>query len=471
MKLKYNFIFLMVFNYLILGTIKAFSDHWEDSEPWKEYLESLRLNRSHQNIINQNDYCELVKDYQASNPLKLGPKGIPLQKVVFSDFSHKSFPHKVLKNYTDLVLLEHFTRMHPKLHPYEQLPPNISIFFHHEVVWHKYHKIGEQFLCQGQRYNHIPGNIYLSFKDTTINNFIEYQKHNQEFKPWEVMPKSWDLSDLSQCKDFFSVLQKDAQETFEGVKYVVKKSRYSHNGEGITLIDLENAKIALKEFDNGNKCYEAAGFLAQTYISSPFLINNKKFDFRVYMLIANLDPLIILYHDGFVRISLDDYDQKSSNVSKHLTNLEVAEGYLESSGASQEEWEEALVDQGWSFQRFQEYMESNGYVPKGWVQNQLKSQMKQTMYHLVMMNMKNLLKHPGVFEYFGLDFILDSDLHLWYLELNLTPCITEKNALKRELNTKFIQSILDLEYTLMYDGDFEGVLSESNFETVYDGRK
>ena len=46
------------------------------------------------------------------------------------------------------------------------------------------------------------------------------------------------------------------------------------------------------------------------------------------MLIANLDPLIILYHDGFVRITLDQFDSNSKEKSKHLTNLDVAENFL-----------------------------------------------------------------------------------------------------------------------------------------------
>lgn len=46
---------------------------------------------------------------------------------------------------------------------------------------------------------------------------------------------------------------------------------------------------------------------AQKYIDKPLLMDGKKFDFRVYMLIASMDPLIVLYHDGFLRRSLAEY--------------------------------------------------------------------------------------------------------------------------------------------------------------------
>lgn len=34
------------------------------------------------------------------------------------------------------------------------------------------------------------------------------------------------------------------------------------------------------------------------------------------------------------------------------------------------------------------------------------------MFHIVRMNLDKLLKHPGVFEVFGLDFLLDEDMKL-----------------------------------------------------------
>jgi hypothetical protein len=62
----------------------------------------------------------------------------------------------------------------------------------------------------------------------------------------------------------------------------------------------------------------------QKYIPNPLLLNGHKFDFRVYLLVANLDPLIILYHDGFLRLAVDEYDQTSTSDTTHITNTELA---------------------------------------------------------------------------------------------------------------------------------------------------
>ena len=97
--------------------------------------------------------------------------------------------------------------------------------------------------------------------------------------------------------------------------------------------------------------------------------------------------------------------------------------------------------------------------------------MKAFMLHVVRMNSDKLLKHAGVFELFGLDFLLDSDLHLWFLETNLTPSLSETNEIKRDLNSKLIEDLIDMEYALLFNADFDIIVKNSNFQWVFDDRK
>ena len=56
------------------------------------------------------------------------------------------------------------------------------------------------------------------------------------------------------------------------------------------------------------------------YIKEPLLLNGKKFDIRAYVLIASTHPYLVLYHKSYVRLSMQDYDTESEDLTAHLTN-------------------------------------------------------------------------------------------------------------------------------------------------------
>ena len=59
------------------------------------------------------------------------------------------------------------------------------------------------------------------------------------------------------------------------------------------------------------------GFMAQEYID-PYLVDGRKFDFRVYFLIASADPVTVFFNYGNLRLALQKYGSKSR--AAHLTN-------------------------------------------------------------------------------------------------------------------------------------------------------
>lgn len=78
----------------------------------------------------------------------------------------------------------------------------------------------------------------------------------------------------------------------------------------------ENEKRLRRKYENGELCGEIVdNILMQQYISNPLVIDDRKFDFRIYMLVASTNPLIVYYHDGFLRISLTKYDKNSTKVN------------------------------------------------------------------------------------------------------------------------------------------------------------
>ena len=48
------------------------------------------------------------------------------------------------------------------------------------------------------------------------------------------------------------------------------------------------------------------------------------------------------------------------------------------------------------------------------------------MLHLMRMTSHDFLKNPNLFAYYGVDFLLDDDLHMWFLEIVDNPGMTGK---------------------------------------------
>ena len=68
--------------------------------------------------------------------------------------------------------------------------------------------------------------------------------------------------------------------------------------------------------------------IVQRYIDNPLLIDNLKFDLRIYVLLLGIDPLrIYMYKDGIARFSTEEYEPpKKGNMTNmfiHLTNYSI----------------------------------------------------------------------------------------------------------------------------------------------------
>ena len=89
-------------------------------------------------------------------------------------------------------------------------------------------------------------------------------------------------------------------------------------GEGITLI----SKIS------DIPKYGSNEWIVQKYIANPLLLDKKKFDFRLYVLITSVDPYICyLNEEGLARLCTEDYKKPTKENLKnhyiHLTNYYI----------------------------------------------------------------------------------------------------------------------------------------------------
>lgn len=161
-----------------------------------------------------------------------------------------------------------------------------------------------------QRINHFPGMVNIARK-TRLAESLEMMKKGFE-NEYAFFPTTYIIPrDLAIIKEkAFSLSGKSKQ------PFIVKPDGGSQ-GRGIFLTknfeDLENLKST---------------HVAQTYILNPYLIDGKKFDLRIYVLVTSCDPLrMYLFKDGLVRLCTEDFIKpNATNMDDrcmHLTNFSI----------------------------------------------------------------------------------------------------------------------------------------------------
>ena len=62
---------------------------------------------------------------------------------------------------------------------------------------------------------------------------------------------------------------------------------------------------------------------------------------------------------------------------------------------------------------------------------------------------KDFLKHSGAFEMLGLDFLLDEELNLWFIECNASPQLIGTSDEKAEFLTKLLSDMFEIQYAYL----------------------
>lgn len=125
-------------------------------------------------------------------------------------------------------------------------------------------------------------------------------------------------------------------------------------GRGIKMISKETKVRNKKEY------------LISQYVDNPHLINNLKYDLRVYVVVTSYDPLrIYLFEEGLVRFATHEYNCKLKNIKTrfvHLTNFSVnkhSKKFVKNINADADN-----EGSKWSFKALRKYYESIGICSK-----------------------------------------------------------------------------------------------------------
>ena len=162
-------------------------------------------------------------------------------------------------------------------------------------------------LSKDQKINYLPNANNTFRKDVLTDNINRFRRDFPEVFE-DIMPRSWDLP-----KEYeeFSLF---CEQTSSSQPYFIVKENNEQRGDGIYLTN--NPKSDIKNTDD---------VVVSLYIDKPLLMDSCKFDFRVFVLIASLDPLTIYVHEeGLMRLASERYQhpnpQNKKNLYMHLTN-------------------------------------------------------------------------------------------------------------------------------------------------------
>lgn len=299
-----------------------------------------------------------------------------------------------------------------------------------------------------QRFNLIPNADLWNDKWTFVR---EYKRWQQQLEPGrnnmasQYIPESYMLTDNKEDTEAFSRRLKEGG----GAKYPwVMKEGDVNQGRGITILapnSRELLDVPSRALDGE---FEDSGMIVQRYVCNEMTWNRRKFDVRVFWLVASLDPLIVLYHDGYVRIGNSEYTEEDfSNTVAHLTTHTKlgAEGK-----ATFAQFEDALQEMATTKSR--QLGRRTPFVPAGSsAVDHVRSQMKHALGEMIsIFRDRSFVKKPtelptdNSFSFYCADFILDNDLDVWFLEPQYGCGLDEDYYFRLEMHASLFNGMVDI---------------------------
>jgi tubulin polyglutamylase TTLL6/13 len=304
-----------------------------------------------------------------------------------------------------------------------------------------------------QLINHFSGMINIARKaELAMNLEVMRQKFPDEysfFPATYVIPR-----DLPLLREQFSITTGKSKSVF-----IVKPAGGSQ-GNGIFITR------TLKEVEDLSSTH-----VCQRYIANPLLIENKKFDLRIYILITSCNPLrVYMFKDGLVRLCTEDYSRPTEmnlhNKFMHLSNYSINKMSENFDGVANENGESGSKRSVRWLLSWIENIKGKWIADKLWdhigkiclrtiisILPTLLREYKTTFpdYHLD--NEANDPKSLGSksFAILGFDILIDSDFQPHLIEVNHLPSFGTDTPLDHSIKLKVVEQALSVLNVSPYD--------------------
>lgn len=188
--------------------------------------------------------------------------------------------------------------------------------------------------------------------------------------------------------------------------------------------------------------------IVQQYVCDELDYEGRKFDIRIYYLIASARPPIVLYHHGFLRVNPNKYNAHDFNSTKdHLTNL----------GAFEQDARNIVSFDDWKIP-LKKFVEDN---PNDFTQDirddpleHIEKQFMNAIASVVASQHDIAFRGYGVeddvtkmengFALMGGDFIIDRHLNAWLTEVQEGPGLLHESPWKENFNDELLPSVIEI---------------------------
>ncbi|KAK0130890.1 Tubulin polyglutamylase TTLL5 [Merluccius polli] len=331
-------------------------------------------------------------------------------------------------------------------HGFNEIHPNSNDF---NLMWTGSHL--KPYLLRSlqdfQKVNHFPRSYELTRKDRLYKN-IQRMQQAHGFKNFHIVPQTFVLP--SEYQEFCSKSHPGLTPTVNRFPTTSRSRCFakdrgpwiikpvaSSRGRGIYLVS-NPSQISMDE-----------NILVSRYVNNPLLIDDFKFDVRLYVLVTSYDPLLVyVYEEGLARFATVKYDRASKNIKNqfmHLTNYSVNKKSSDYVSCDDPEVED--YGNKWSMSAMLRYLKQEGRDT-----SLLMKQVEDLIVKAVLsaeLQIASACKmfcphRTNCFELYGFDVLIDTNLKPWLLEVNLSPSLACDAPLDLKIKASMIADMFSL---------------------------
>nr|XP_020473570.1 probable tubulin polyglutamylase TTLL9 isoform X2 [Monopterus albus] len=272
------------------------------------------------------------------------------------------------------------------------------------------------------RINHFRNHYELTRKNLMVKNLKRYRKNlerdigRMEASRWDFFPCTFALP--SEYHLFVEEFKRSPGSTW------IMKPAAKSQGKGIFLFrklkDIIDWKKDGTRSEEQKDAAQVESYVAQRYIENPYLINGRKFDLRVYVLVTSETSLKF------------PNSPKCFFPDMHLTNVAVqktAPDYDPVKGCK------------WQIQQLRRYLTAKH--GREMVETLFK-EMDNICVCSLQSVQKVIINDKHCFELYGYDILLDQNLKPWLIEVNASPSHTPSSQEDYEMKYRLLEDTLNV---------------------------